>query len=506
MFGRTGLVELPEADKLGDRHLHGILNTREFAVQEKTRTGTVQVLTDHSYISTLAGQHLLFMLIDLLSRQFGVVDCINIVVPNVQTCDMYVSMGKRLPEAVTFAVESVSKGRIESALISSDDADATVAIGFSCTAKGDEIVHGWADGWNVYVGTAPKDTMAFTGSYNPLGPYFAACVLAAEVFKRIGRMNPQYGAFAESLYYSLWSEQRYDSWDEMPSGLEVNGLQLPDLTIVGLGAVGQAVALALGMLPDIVWRRVVLIDKETYDITNHNRCVLADALDVVEETPKVDVVKRFFDLRGIKAYGFEGTWERFAFESPERNPDYKYEWLFSCVDNNVARHSIQRFWPRYIFGGSTVNMTAKVTLYELGSEFECMMCYNQPEKNPESPEEIRVALLQKDEVEVRRLSQKAGADLTLVMNYLHSPTCGSLGESEIRKFQTTVIEPSVGFASVGAGIMLVARFLRCLMQGTNVGFPRYPNEFFSFMNLSSGSFPTLAKPECECRTRLGEID
>ncbi len=461
----------------------------------------VRLIAEQEYVSTLQGQHMLFLLVDLLSRQFGVVGHIHLDVANVPTHEPYRQMGGDVAGAALNIVASNSQGRIEASRGKGQDVACTVSVGFATGFQDEVVTYGWSDGWNVYVGRNVLQVPYTNGSI-PLGPYFGACVLASEVFKRIGCLNERFGKFAYTFYYSLWTGQEYSSLDDMPRGQALSKVELPELVIVGLGAVGQAVSLVLGMMADILTiPPIILIDGDHYDSTNHNRCVLGDGKDVKQKTKKVQIAERFLMSRDIVVRTYDGTWEKFVFESPDRNTDFQYEWVLSCVDNNVARHSIQQLWPHFILGGSTVNMTSNVTLYERGSGFECMKCYNQPEENPESPEELRNALLQKDEEQFLRLCQKAGADPTLVMDYLKTAQCGSLGEAEIRKFESTTIEPSVGFVSVAAGVLVVSQLLRCLTSGVNEAFPNAHNLYFSLLKLGHTSYPALANPECDCRSQ-----
>lgn len=501
MFGRITSTELPDVQELGDRHLHGILNGTKLASGVQYDV-PVQVIADPTYVSTLQGQHMLFMLVDLLCRQFGVVGRIHIEIPDVATCASYESMGVRLPQAIRNSIASVSLGRVDVFTSPAEDGAVTLAVGFPLSAGCRNVTYAWADGWNVYVGRDVVQVEPSEISF-PIGAYFGACLLAAEAFKRVAHMKAQFGNYADSVYLSLWTGRRYRKWSDMPKGPDFTRIQLPELVIVGMGAVGQAVSLTLGMLPGVSIPRLVLIDRDKYESTNHNRCILSDTTDIAVETPKVEIAKRFFDSRGIEANIFEGLWQEFVYESPYRNPHFKYNWVLSCVDRNIARHAIQSFWPSYILGGSTVNMTANVTMYQSGSKYECMKCFNKPEESNASPEEIREVLLEQDNEAFLRLCKKAGANPTLVREYLATAQCGSLAEAEVRKFDSTTIEPSVGFASVGAGVLLVAQLLRCVIGGVEQAFPTAHNLLFSFMQLKEAAFPVLARTGCECQTRLG---
>ena len=79
----------------GDRHLR-----REPTGRIARRPGalaTIGVMADDTFAATVAGQHLLLMLVNLLARQFGVVGTIAVNVPNVALDDWWDQSGIDLP-------------------------------------------------------------------------------------------------------------------------------------------------------------------------------------------------------------------------------------------------------------------------------------------------------------------------------------------------------------------------------------------------------------------------
>jgi molybdopterin/thiamine biosynthesis adenylyltransferase len=492
------LDDIPDTE-LGDRHLFGILNKKQFDVQGMS-PNNVQVLAEAEYVTTVAGQHLLFMLLNLVSRLYGVVSHLILDIPDVPTVTPYTHLGATLRDAtaehlrlIRGSLDRVSMQKLDKL---SDTSSVTVGVGFPKTGN-EEVKYAWAEGWNLYVGSDVLK-LSLPQSNNPVGPFFAACVLASEVFKKIGKMRNQSGKYASHFYFSLWTNKIYSSWEEMPPQNVEDIVRLPELNIVGIGAVGQAAVATLGVMPSLQVDQVILIDDDKYDNTNHNRCVLATAEDIANQTLKVDIGKRYLQANGMLSATSPEKWQTFAFESPYRNRDYKYEWVFSCVDKNVARHSIQSFSPTKILGGSTVNMTVNITLYQKGSTFECLKCYNKPEEPP-TIEERGGRLKDLNEEDLKRLCKKMGADIDRVKQYLTNPVCGSLGEMEMQKFESTEIDASVGFVSVAAGVTMVAKLYKVLVEGAEEAFsPTTLNQFFNFLHLNTDSYPVKRRKGCSC--------
>ena len=71
---------------------------------------------------------------------------------------------------------------------------------------------------------------------NTLGCYFAACIAAGEVFKRLCGLQPGKGRFIESLTLSLWDFHSYTEWSLAPDGPHLDALGLPPFYLIGAGA------------------------------------------------------------------------------------------------------------------------------------------------------------------------------------------------------------------------------------------------------------------------------
>jgi hypothetical protein len=487
------------AAKLGNRHL-GSLGSRFTEINHET--GTVVIAAQTDFASSYAGQHLLFMLTNLLARQYDVVKEIKIGVPDVKTLDEAIILGSKepkLPAALAKVASAVSTGTMTVTMMPCLEVEAGVQLSF-----GPNSIAGFADGWRLFVGQIDKIPKAASESVLAFGPYFAETIMAGECFKflagYIGTHEPRL-----PLHLSLWSLETAKSWHELHSGLPING-SLPPFYLVGCGAVGQAF-LATLIASIISIQHATLIDHDAIDdeLTNLNRYPLAIRTD--EGTNKALLAQRFLAERGISSFAFPGKWEDYQSsvrdkqraDLLEQENQFKYEHLISCVDGNPARHALQRFWPRLLFGGSTLGLALTVQNYDMTSDFDCLMCANPITINDWSIE-LQADKLRNMSAEQRAgLANEVGADIDAVEDYLRTRRCGSLGEREMAKFRASGQQAdwSVGFVSVAAGVTLSAVWVSRVLNADLLN--RQGNAFrFSFETASGRITAHRRRVDCEC--------
>jgi len=503
-----------DSHKYGDRHLRsdlgGRLNSLDPTSIRRVRLAATDVIS-----KTFAGQHILWMLSNLLARQYAVIHEIHISVPSIPVMPSIALFGEGvdLPTTLRNTIQSIAGSYVS---IHTDDeqscpaVDAEVLVGRENTTNREcrFQVSVWANGWNIYVGRKEKTPTALPDSPLSFGPYFGACIAAGEVFKFLRGLKEGRGKHIDSLFMSLWDFKEYERLEYLPQPKSVTPIALPPCYLIGAGAVGQAAAAALAT-SDGVRGTFIVIDNDTVDDTNLNRYPLATLKDV--GAAKSILLSDHLRAKGFEAYPSQTTWPEYAYQLShsmlpshlqDREAQYRYDLVLSCVDKNEARHAIQKFWPKYILGGSTKDMGIAVAAYDMLSEYECLMCNN--------PLNLDNATIERVAEEVKRLSPelrrslaaKLGADVTAVENYLAHPRCGHLGEQEIMKFRDTNpgAEWSVGFVSVGAGTLLAAQLVRYALLGQKTLLENGNTMRLSFLNPSPRFSKHLRKEGCECST------
>lgn len=506
------------ARRLGNRHLHPEFQAKLGGIFG-TSNRIVRLTARQDVAETIAGQHLIWMLANLLARQFAIVHELDLHLPTVPTQPEAVlfpsdSAMTILPDAISATARLIAGEALDVKLVNDAESpvDVEILIGRCAPNLSAQYSIGvYADGWNLFVGDPDLTPPFKPRSGLPLGPYFAACVAAGEVFKSLRKLKPDGGAFARKLFMSLHDFRSMNSWDQLPL-VEDTAISIPPFYLVGAGAVGQALACTLGASA-VKQAYVTVVDHDSIDKegTNLNRCVLATQMDI--GISKSDLTARFLVGHGIEAFAFREKWERYMDTSsrPVQRIDVatlerklKFPLVISCVDDNTARHELQRLWPNYLIGGSTNGMSLEVTAYDMRSNYECLMCFN-PLSRLGTTDEIaeRFRNLPRKEQEATALER--GLSLEEIFRYLASPKCGSPGESELKKFAEAEQgpRPSVGFVSVGAGVILAAQVLKYSFGGISAFPQNLGNSVrFSFLQPSQIRWTMHQRSkDCDCFTK-----
>ncbi len=452
----------------GDRHLR-----REPTGRIARRPGalaTIGVMADDTFAATVAGQHLLLMLVNLLARQFGVVGTIAVNVPNVALDESISWPGvssKQLAAAVIEMAHFVAGPEMEiRASAGQPDSDVLVLAGsFDPTVYDVPAVAAVADGWRCAVCSTHLVPPVSAATRNPVGPYLAACMAAWFVFDVLcGSGRPVDASI------SLW-DAKPAQWPALAVGAEPEGLILPDCYLIGAGAVGAALVRTIAAIPRLRGR-IVAADPQEQSRTDRNRLVSGGYNTVGMR--KVDLVAA--EARpGLQIYPVHGRWPddyvtRADRAVPpnlrEREEAFRYEWVLSCVDRNRDRQGIARYMPRHVIGGSTDGLVAQAVYYSMIGTCECLAC-NHPVLRPETLEELTTMLA--GPAARAGWLQSHGADAktaAAVEEYLNAPQCGGLGEAELARLgREGEVDWSVGFVSVAAGVLQAAIFIRCAQLG-----------------------------------------
>jgi len=457
-----------ELDQLADRHLRedpqGVL-----AKAIEVTSGVVLVRACSSMAIALGSQHLLWMLVSLLSRQFKVVDELVFDIPEVMLHPGVAPFGAKstLVETLEECVRLVSGPHVKVRRIEAAGPSPDVALilgdGIPSTPRAWRL---YADGWRYFVGehgivpsTPPESGLS-------IGPYLCASHAAGEVFKLLRGMKPGKGEFIQSHFGSAWTLSSASTWAALEEGPDARQFgTLPHFYFAGAGAVAQAAALCLGSAG--FSGSCSVVDKDNLDLTNDNRYALSTRAD--DGASKVGMMRNYLLSRGFQCQAVPEWWQDFAVSGGKYAPNsairdleraYTFPIVLSCVDKNHARHSLQNVVPQLIVGGSTDGLSAKASIFDLGEETACLKCHNAVESR-NGVVQARIAALRQVEGEQRsHLAHELGLTAIDVDLLLGPGGCGKLSEADLDRFGAATPEMSVGFVSVAAGVLLVAQFLR----------------------------------------------
>jgi molybdopterin/thiamine biosynthesis adenylyltransferase len=465
---------------------------------------TVTVRTSLQFADTVAGQHLLWMLINLLARQYDVVGCIRVAVPTANPHKIAIPLCAQgdLTSSLVALGQALAQDKIdiETVDVPSNEVDAVEVLIEGIDHRGSWGAY--ADGWRVALGPAGSIASHIPTSETAIGPYFAAALLAGEVFKSARGLSEERRRF-EPLFFSTWNFQAAPTFSELEDG-PASALDIPLAYLVGAGAVIQAFAATLRGCASVTGRFVVA-DHDSIDdeLTNLNRYCLALPSDAGAN--KATLLARLLPAERFQVHAVPKRWEEYISDTSHPWPnvraaehDGRFDMVISGVDINQARHAIQRMWPRLIYGGSTLDLSVTIERYDLGrTDDECLMCSNPIEAWTIEQQTNALQTMSADER--RYLATRVGADVELVEAHVQNPKCGTVAEAEMHKFRsaaTSAVQWSVGFVSVGAGVLLAARLLHDLMVPTGA---ENASRFNFESNKSRQSFHR-PNPECQCIT------
>jgi molybdopterin/thiamine biosynthesis adenylyltransferase len=250
----------------------------------------------------------------------------------------------------------------------------SVAIG-APSAAADLVVD--AHGWLASLG--PVLDQAEEAIVNPIGPLVAAALAAGEVFKAVFALNypdaPLTGRFVNAAGTFSCFDYCYDG-----ANPPIEPFTL-DAFLVGLGGVGAAAVRTLGELGAHVRGRLRLVDADTLSTDNLNRVLYARWKAAVDEEPKVKEGKLYLNARlsNVDVSTCQRTFEDFKRELAPRRKDRRFDVVITGLDNDEARHEVQRDLPRVLIDGATgrdANLTVERSVI---GEWGCLGCTRQME-------------------------------------------------------------------------------------------------------------------------------
>ncbi|MFI5298497.1 MAG: ThiF family adenylyltransferase [Polyangiales bacterium] len=246
----------------------------------------------------------------------------------------------------------------------------TVAIHLGMPANtpiGTNHIVSGASGWVAGIGTL----FEVAGAANPFSAAFAGALAVSEVFRIV---------FARYLSDSSRSEPTSVSlldWGETTGHNEpLPSVDLGEIALVGLGAVGNAAVWALSRLPEVRCT-ACLIDHEAVELSNLQRYVLATDRDVGVLKP--DLARSRLDGPGWKASVFNGRLEDFAKERCADGP-FDMRTMLVGTDDVASRRSAQALLPRLLVNAWTSECGFGGSWHEFGNSSACLACLYQPDR------------------------------------------------------------------------------------------------------------------------------
>jgi hypothetical protein len=331
------------------------------------KAGTAAIEIDPALVGTPCAQHLLCMLVHQLGRMKGIVR--TIVLPFAADAPLHSGIplvGNSLAAGLEHLVGSLSgpQSAYRTELVIESEGpvgDLQVRIG---TGDGDVVVG--ADAWRALLGRFAD--LAFWSDQCPLGPYMAATLAAAEVFKRLLRLNFdwQEGALLDDVAYSLWD---YSLNEQAAVGPDLREIALSKLAIAGAGAGGTAALYTLCSFP-AVSGTVVAVEPGKLKESNLGRYLMSDYEQVHSHRHKLDSVKRFLEVHTpqLLCEGLKAQWHQVP---------RVWQTVLATVDTPEARWDVQRSRPVTILEAGVMGLLYGVLRVIPGGW--CLECKHPPD-------------------------------------------------------------------------------------------------------------------------------
>jgi hypothetical protein len=205
-----------------------------------------------------------------------------------------------------------------------------VAVGIEAPRAAALTISIGSDGWDATLSTT--ELMKVGNSLNPFGAGIAACLGAANLFRVV--MLGSEARLDQTLVFSGLHLEPGPTSDNVSCDVILN----ESCVLVGLGAIGNGAAWALGRCPGK--GTIHLVDPQRVELSNLQRYVLTDRSSDGEH--KLDVATTYFS-GSLVAESHKSDWAAFV----EGN-GYSWDRVLVALDSAKDRRAIQSSLPRWI--------------------------------------------------------------------------------------------------------------------------------------------------------------
>ncbi|MFN8288978.1 MAG: E2 ligase fold family C protein [Chitinophagaceae bacterium] len=208
-------------------------------------------------------------------------------------------------------------------------------------------------------------------SKNRLGAGAAACFAAANLFRYVfGEQLPE-GQLDEEFIYSTFNSGINGNAQQGPG---INAINLNDTVLIGLGAIGNAVAWSLKDLD--LKGSLDIVDGEKIELTNLQRYLLAAEVDI--DRPKTDLINSYLNQPCVKSFPFHFD------EYISRRGDWKIFRAVVCVDSANDRRLVQASLPQRVINAWTQQEQCGISRHYDFLNEPCLCCLYHPLKEEKS--------------------------------------------------------------------------------------------------------------------------
>lgn len=330
-----------------------------------------------------------------------------------------------------------------------------------------------SENWTGYL--SPTMQQKIGGTSNPFGAAVAACLASANLFRQVFTMELGNIPLDSEINFSAFSQKIGMPHEEpqLQGNIDLN------FSLIGTGAIGNAVIWAFLQIPDITGN-ISLVDQEPVALSNLQRYVLMFQNHLNQ--PKVEVLQSLLlQHTQLQVHPYHEKWQD-VLGNFNKN---QLELIATAVDTAADRLKIQGVLPKKIINAWTSPESLGISRHNDFLNGVCLSCLYFPGgKSKSESEKIAIALnmeaneifirrylankLPIDDVFIQTVHQSAGFEIEKLTPYKGQPVqilysdgiCGgriiSAGSQHARNGD---IEVPLAHESVLVGILLAAEVI-----------------------------------------------
>jgi hypothetical protein len=225
-----------------------------------------------------------------------------------------------------------------------------------------------ASGWVTSLSSV--EVLPHHGPTNPFSAGVAACLAAAETFRRVLVAYLPESSEINNITFSLLDFSKDKGVD-----LPLPALDIGEVAFFGLGAVANAMFWGLSQYPNISGI-CHLVDHETVALSNLQRYMLTTNKD--DGVPKTEIALRALSVNHLTLKPASVKLEEFA--AMVGSP-FKIPTVCVSVDNFEGRRTAQALLPKLVLNGYTGERDLGVSWHRFGDEGRgCLACLYQGDR------------------------------------------------------------------------------------------------------------------------------
>lgn len=223
-----------------------------------------------------------------------------------------------------------------------------------------------SQGWLVSV--SQEKVQKFGTSSNPFGGSVAACVVASILFQTVFKDQLDQKPIIDVSFSVLSFVNGHDT------DLSLDAVQLDDVNLIGVGAIGSVTVWALSKLSSLTGK-IRLIDHDRVQESNLHRYVVMTEADVGQS--KVAIARNILFRDGLELEVVEELWGTFVHRKWDGECTARLAAV--CIDSKDGRILIQGSLPKLIINAYTDESRFGISRHTDFNANVCLACLYIPE-------------------------------------------------------------------------------------------------------------------------------